>query len=286
MLAAVTTYFNPCEYANLRRNYWTFRKHLKGAPLFTVEVSFDGEFEIPDALHLVAKDVLWHKEASLNVLINSLPPEYDNVAWIDADIIFHRRDWATATETALEQYPIVQLFEKIQDTRPDGSVFAAHPGTIAYHTDRINSKTAKPGYAWAARRSAIPDGLYSQHVTGGGDLMTLYAWYGDWHGFLLKRQQINPAWLRCFLAWGAPQYRLIKGEIGYLPGTITHLYHGSEKNRQYNERNKLLLAHAFDPAVDLKLGECGLWEWASDKPELHRLVESYFSTRLEDLGDI
>ncbi len=61
-LWAITSYFNPCNYANRRSNYDIFRKHLK-IPLVTVELSFTGEYHLPadDAelmIQLTGKDIM------------------------------------------------------------------------------------------------------------------------------------------------------------------------------------------------------------------------------------
>lgn len=70
-MAVVTAFFNPCGYANLRRNYSEFRRHL-GVPLRTIELSFNGTFEISDALHVNGgpANLLWQKERLLNLVVN------------------------------------------------------------------------------------------------------------------------------------------------------------------------------------------------------------------------
>jgi hypothetical protein len=75
-MAVLTTYFNPCGYHNLRRNYWEFRKRL-GVALHTIELSFDGTFEIPDALQVSGgrDNLLWQKERLLNLLADTLPDD-------------------------------------------------------------------------------------------------------------------------------------------------------------------------------------------------------------------
>ena len=67
-----------------------------------------------------------------------------------------------------------------------------------------------------------------------------------------------------------------------MPGMALHLWHGNPVNRQYGERDTILRQHHFDPSVDLRLNEHGVWEWASDKPELHQAVSEYFFARKED----
>jgi hypothetical protein len=68
----------------------------------------------------------------------------------------------------------------------------------------------------------------------------------------------------------------------YIQSDGYHLWHGDHKNRQYGIRNKLLIDNAFDPATDIRVGENGLLEWASDKPELHAGVARFFANRRED----
>lgn len=54
MLYAITSYFNPAGFQNHLAKYRVFRDHLT-VPLITVELSFDGKFELnkSDADHLV-----------------------------------------------------------------------------------------------------------------------------------------------------------------------------------------------------------------------------------------
>ena len=114
---ALTTYFNPVRYKRRLSNYRIFRSNLS-IPLVTVELSFDGEFELTknDAdvlIQLSGGAVLWQKERLLNIGIKSIPSAVENFAWIDCDILFGRSDWAKEAEEQLnERYSIVQLFSK------------------------------------------------------------------------------------------------------------------------------------------------------------------------------
>lgn len=281
MLAAITCYFNPAGYKNIQDNYFTFRDNLKGVPLYTIELSFDGTFIIPDAVHVLGNqnNVMWQKERLLNLLIEQLPAKYDKVAWLDADIIFDRR-WARAANKLLDTHPVIQLFDAVDDTDSSGETFISYPSTMAYLLNGMESQIAKPGYCWAARRDAIPDGLYDGHVLGGGDLMMVYAWLGQWDGGMIYKMNIE--WKRSFLMWAAKQHRSIKRNVGYLPGSIQHLFHGTRENRKYVERTFYLVSNGFDPTVDIRIGDNGLFEWCSDKPVMHQQVADYFIERDED----
>ena len=114
---ALTTYFNPVRYKRRLSNYRIFRSNLH-IPLVTVELSFDGQFELTknDAdvlIQLSGGAVLWQKERLLNIAINSFPSDVKNIAWLDCDIYLVRNDWVEEAERQLnEQYNIVQLFSK------------------------------------------------------------------------------------------------------------------------------------------------------------------------------
>lgn len=85
-----------------------------------------------------------------------------------------------------------------------------------------------------------------------------------------------------FLEWARRLSADVQGKIGCVPGTALHLWHGDPVNRQYASRNAILRRNAFDPASDILLNDDEIWEWASDKPALHRDLREYFSARRED----
>ena len=110
-------------------------------------------------------------------------------------------------------------------------------------------------------------------------------WLADWY---LARTQAPPVaapdepFFAHYLRWAQPFAAEVQGQIGCAPGMALHLWHGDPVNRQYASRNAVLQRHRFDPAADLRLSETGLWEWASAKPEMHREVKAYFTSRRED----
>jgi hypothetical protein len=70
-------------------------------------------------------------------------------------------------------------------------------------------------------------------------------------------------------------------KIGYIPIDVCHLYHGSLKNRSYMDRHQAILNHAYDPQTDIKLVN-DVYEWATDKTEMHKMIKDYFYSRMED----
>ena len=70
---AITSYFNPARYKNRLSNFRVFRANL-GVPLVTVELSFDGNFELSEKdsdilIQVSGGAVLWQKERLLNVAL-------------------------------------------------------------------------------------------------------------------------------------------------------------------------------------------------------------------------
>jgi hypothetical protein len=87
-------------------------------------------------------------------------------------------------------------------------------------------------------------------------------------------------------AWQEKAKKVINGDIGFVEGTIAHFWHGSKKNRKYQERWQILIDNDFDPEVDIVKDANGLWKLAGNKPKLRDDLRKYFSQRNEDGIDI
>lgn len=281
-LAVITCHFNPCGYRRPIANYWRFRENLPSdLPLYTVELSFTGDFEIDDSIkiHGGPENVLWQKERLLNVALSHVPREYDAIAWVDADLLFDSPHWPTHTLEMLGQVYVGQLFERAIDLDEHGNAEKLSKSSAARRREHTSGYT-KPGYAWAARRSLLDrGGFFDSNIIGGGDVQMLAAWRGDSAGWMTRDWTTGR--LADYHDWASRQ-QVTRGRVGYIPGTITHLWHGSRDNRQYIERESILVENQFDPLVDLAIDVNGLWRWASDKPDLHQRVADYFQSRRED----
>jgi hypothetical protein len=74
---AIASYYNPVGYRRRLANYRLFRANL-GIPLVTVELSFDGRFELAEddadiLIQLTGGAVLWQKERLLNLAAKAVP---------------------------------------------------------------------------------------------------------------------------------------------------------------------------------------------------------------------
>ncbi len=280
-LAIISCHFNPCGFKLPVENCRRFLDEI-GHPVTLVELSFTEEFQFEDSIKIkgdITKSNMWQKERLINVGIFAQPPEVDAVAWIDADAIFQNPNWYEETKQLLGEHPLVQLYSHIEYLDPYGKVDRSL-NSWSYNYNRGIDKYGTPGLAWAARRDAIPEGIYDQDIVGGGDSHLIASWIHktEWvekRYLALKRPAAG------FAEWKRRQLPRINGDIACLPGTVKHLFHGSRSNRQYNERLDILHRYNFD-IDDIRINQDGIWEWASNKPGLHRDVANYFFDRKED----
>ncbi len=296
-----------------------------GAILHVAEVAFGGRpFEVTDAanpnhLQLRTNTELWHKENALNLLISSairLYPEAKYFAWVDADVQFMRPDWAQETLHQLQHFHVVQMWSMCQDLSPSHEVVPYDDGGeqlpgMVYQAiqqgmyGKYASATIDPndpygsknggnkrrfhpghsGYAWAATREALDTvgGLIDWSVCGANDHHMARGLLGD------IMQSVNPdaspAFKDSLKLWGERAEGL-KPKVGYVPGLITHYWHGPKRNRQYLTRWKILNDSQFDPALDIKKDAQGLYQLTGRNKKLTADLMAYFRQRNEDSVDL
>ena len=146
-----------------------------------------------------------------------------------------------------------------------------------------------PGGGWIATRDFWKKvQLYQHCVVGGADSVMAKVflefahaepriWTWKYEGDVMRRMNIAMRmhiieWAR--RVWGKWRIGFVRGQSAYL------LSHGNLRHRKYADRHQLLNDHA--PALDVRVGASGAWEWNSSKPSLHRAVASYFANRNED----
>ena len=95
----------------------------------------------------------------------------------------------------------------------------------------------------------------------------------------------SPAFKQSLRLWGERAEQL-KPKIGYVPGLITHFWHGPKQNRQYLTRWKILNQSQFDPALDIKRDAQGLYQLTGRNKKLMVDLMAYFRQRNEDSIDL
>ena len=303
---AITCYFNPAGYRRRLENYRLFRQRLT-VPLVTVELSFDGIFQLQSAdadvlVQIQGGDVMWQKERLLNIALKWLPDTCKKIAWLDCDVIFARHDWAEQARRALDEFCLLHLFQERFDLCRDvpldrfdtRSSNGASPSVVyrmivegVAPADLLMShprqkRTSSNGLAWASRRDLLEAfGLYDACILGSGDRAILCAALGKFE-YCTRALLMNDRRKEHYLAWARPYFEAVAGRIGYISGRAFHLWHGEVKDRQYGVRDQSLEALDFDPFTDIEVDHSGAWRWSSDKQELHAFVRRYFESRDED----
>jgi hypothetical protein len=302
---ALTTYFNPIKYKRRLSNYRLFRNNLK-LPLVTVELSFDGRFELTSGdadilIQLSGGAILWQKERLLNIAIKSVPTHVRTIAWLDCDILFARSHWVEEAELQLsERCNIVQLFSKVVYLNKEDNTeclanynsYPAVPGLVALYNktkilplDRLavstqGNITYNPGLAWAARTEIFAKhGFYDLAIIGAGDLYMANSIFGTMDS-IIQLHALNKVRSENYLKWGIPLNQSVANRIGHISGTIDHLWHGDAKNRNYRERFKVLAN--FNPEDDVYIGDNGVWHWTTRNAALAQQLKAHFINRRED----
>ena len=314
VLHVCTMISNPVRYASRYKLYEGFVAQNAGPHVrfWTVEVAYgDRPFMVTEAgnpqhLQLRTTCELWHKENALNLLfahVTATCPDAEYFAWVDADLTFVRPDWAYETIQQLQHYQVVQMFSFAQDVGPKYAPVTPakqHRGFMyAYCNDenfmatdmRFGYSThGHPGFAWAARRSALNmfGGLLDFAVTGGADrhmacgLLGTIERSGPYKEASLT--DLAPNFRNSLLLWqerAAPLER----NAGYVDGLILHHWHGRKTDRRYGDRWRIYVDNAYDPWTDLRRDVQGLYDLPAKRQKLRDDLRSYFRARNEDSID-
>jgi hypothetical protein len=306
-LWAITSYFNPAKYGRRFSAYKNFREALS-IPLLTVEHGNAGELELTegDADILVQKtggDTMWQKERLLNLALDTLPESCDAVAWLDCDILFPDDLWIARLESALESVSLIQLFSQVNYLDPDwvpGDDMERHverrrpsiasgvsSGQSAMQALAHPSPAQRPGtyangLAWAADRAFIDEfRFFDACIIGGGDRAISCAAYGSFD-HIFEWHRMNHSQQAYYLKWAVPFFSVVRSRVTSLEGVIYHQWHGKAADRGLPSRHLGLQPFGFDPAEDIAIDSDGCWRWNSEKPDMHKYIENYFSSRRED----
>jgi hypothetical protein len=300
-ICAVMCFFNPESYRIKRVNLELCRSHLESqkVPYFIVECSFTpSRFELseaPNILRVNAHDIMWQKERLLNLVIKWLPRVYRKIAWIDGDVYLEDDFWHLRASDALESVAVLQPYSW-SVRLPPGQTAYEGAGEVAPSFAYVTSTSNQPenltyrehgrtGFAWAGRRDWLEAaGLYDCCIVGGGDHLMAHVFAAQF-----RSPCLGSAWgqgvIRSLSTWAEMLHGHAPGfKMGVTEGRLLHFWHGDAGKRQYGSRRALLVDCSFAPTADLRLGRSGVWEWASDKPDLHRGVRDYFLERAEDIS--
>lgn len=295
---------NPVRYRSRYELFERFKRMLEkaGVNYVVVECALGDrphectEPNNPRHVQLRTWDEIWHKENMINVAISRLPADWEYVAWVDADVGFHRDDWAEETVHLLQHYQVIQMFSNAIDLGPRGEVMQVHNGIMwSYLTHQPEpfkrnyyGSTAPnwhSGYAWAARREAIDHlgGLYDRGILGSSDWLMAWALLGK------LEERIHKGYTQHYkddmLRWQKLADTHIRQDVGYMDGSLFHHWHGKKKDRRYMERESILARMKYNPHHDIKKDWQGLYALTDDGVRMRNHCREYFRLRNEDSID-
>ncbi|MCX6610482.1 MAG: hypothetical protein NTW74_06475, partial [Acidobacteria bacterium] len=223
-------------------------------------------------------------------------------------VTFARPDWAYETIQQLQHYQVVQMFSHALDLGPKYEPVGALKNSFAWmyynepkseRTPRAGSmRTAEgyygyskggywhPGFAWAARRSALDalGCLLDFCIVGSADWHMAASLIGE--GEKTISRQLHPNYKREVLEWQDRATKLVKGNIGYVDGLLNHHWHGRKVDRHYSDRWRILVDNKYNPESDLKRDAQGLYTLTDRSPGLRDGIRTYFRSRNEDSIDL
>lgn len=272
-LAVVTPFFNPQGSQVRLANHAKFSERMRqlGIDRFTVECHVTGQkpvllndplwrgwtYEIRDT------DMFWHKESLINAGARRLPPVYDAIAWADADLLLVSDDWLDKTKAALQKHKLVQAWSTLTSLNKQGrrenfgnssswrtrSLAAVNATRQQVTTNVIDGA---PGGILAMRRELFDQmtGLYDRGIAGGGDMLLMFAAYGDY--VATSMHQLSVPLATDVRRWGEKVFETVDRDVGYVEAEVYHLWHGDVAHRQYQTRYKVLRDEGYDPRVHIE----------------------------------
>jgi tetratricopeptide (TPR) repeat protein len=234
----------------------------------------------------ITDDPLWIKESLINVVYQRNESEIKYLAWVDSDITFFNKKWATETIELLKSNDIVQLFQSAVHIGPEDDAYKIEYGFAYSHLKtNIEHKGGNklgywhPGFAWACTKEAFEKmgGAPDWAILGSGDRHIATALIGEvlescpsvmGEGYKNKLLELQ---------------NKTKGmKINYLKGTILHDWHGSLIDRNYYNRWMILANNKYDPESDLKHGHSTIVRLTSSGKRMSTDFLEYFIGRNED----
>jgi len=288
-IAVITCHFNWNGFVRPVQNLNRFLRQMDaaGISVYGIEAQLEGrEFATTSPnwkrIRATENNVMFQKEALLNLAETLVPPQFTKVVWIDADLYFTNPDWLRITSQLLDAFRVVQPFSMAWWTRRDGTIERGKPPASLVGIDQ--RWRGHPGFAWAAQRSLWSEcgGLYIKTPVGHGDTVFASSVLGT--DFVRENGSYYGigANTTAFKAWKAKLAEWSGAKVGTTPGQIYHEWHGEMQDRRYKERSSIIDG-IFDSEKHVSLDSQGLLAWTKEAPaSMKQQVLEYFRERKED----
>lgn len=215
--------------------------------------------------------------------------------------------------------PSFMYFYEAHDFSIPKNWWAPQPATIDTKplapaaTDYVSgSSVLMPGSRFRQDQFGRPGLGWAMNVTAGNHI----GWWldkcilgsGDWHGAhsfvgacteqttlvgTLKghgsQEYAIPTYTQYILSYQERCEHWIKRDVGYVPVTVGHWWHGKYKDRKYGSRGKILVENQYNPYTDIKYDVHGVLQLETVSARQIRLRDqcrAYFKERMEDSIDV
>jgi len=202
-----------------------------------------------------------------------IPESFTKLAFIDADILFDSPDWYRKTSELLETHDVVQPFSKANwlDLTYRSVFLTMKPAMMSQGVKYDTGFHA--GFAWAFRREWYRQvGFYDYALIGAGDAISFSCWLKKTLPEFLLKQSLVESYSELNMC-PSPRITYLQDSV------ISHLFHGSIKNRQYENRGSLISGN--DDIRNLIYENTdGVYEWKN--PSVNDKFLTYFKNRNDD----
>lgn len=314
----ITPIINSPRYSARAENYDKFKQMCEaaGVKLVTVEAAFGArgyevtERDNPYHVQVRTQEEFWAKENLINIAIAHILqmwPDAREIAWVDSDCfpMSPPREWFEETWHALQHHEFVQMWEYLLNFGPDyqpisgpqmsfmktyaANGFTVPEGKNVKHTLAGNSgmvALGRPGLAWAANVSALNavGRLIDFCILGSADWHMAHALVGAMLQHSSEFVRLSK-YAQKLLHWQERAEYYIKRDVGFVPVTVGHWYHGSKQDRKYGSRGQILINAGYDPDIDIKYDSYGMIQLETITPRQITLrdgIRNYLATRNED----
>lgn len=281
--AVCMCFFSPAGFQKPKQNFLHVEKLLRDAkiPTFTAECVIGNQAPLlkNPTISVKSDSCLFYKEQLYNLLVPKVPEQYTKLVFIDADIMFNKRNWIDQISKALDIYDVVQPFESAVFMSPmfgmNIKILKSFGFGIAKGMRLEDSHTYHHGFSFAMTRSYYNKigGFFDKCIIGSGDTCFACLFFKDKTYYALSNFILEE-----YKTWLDKAYDVPK-KFTYLPMTVYHMYHGSYSDRRYRNRQELLnTVKSWDEFA--YTNEYRVYE-LKDK-EHNKIMKEYFLSRKED----
>jgi len=281
-LAVGFVYYNCVKSKRILMNYfYTLEKFkLANIPTYTIEM-YETTPDIKDAIHIKTDFILFQKERLCRILEKHIPKSFTKILFIDTDLVFDNPNWYNELSDSLNTFNVVQPFVKAYWLDITYRYFIRTLFSFVMPTCKKNNIKLgnnihgkfHPGFAWAFQRKWYNDVGFYEDILGGADTISVFIWLGlTISNDVVIYQSDNIAKYKEKVSKNPPM-------IGYINGSIYHLYHGNLEKRQYGSKHKIFksVKNIYDV---VKIDKNGLFKLKDDQYKSR--IRKYFMNRDDD----